>query len=133
MNEETTNHIIRNRIRTPDGTVLNSLTTHDYRTHIDKNDGKEYMIDGGNAYLRRNLGDYVELSVYSDDPHEEVREALTWGTYGPKGDQPIEFKILKDLSTDHINNIIRDCNHIPVWMADIFKEELKYRENHEAV
>jgi len=135
MNKEPTTPIVCNRIRTPDGTILESRTVHDYRTYKDSN-GHTYMVDGGTAYLRRTVikeSPYTELSVYSDDPHEEVREVLTWGTYGPKGDQPLKYKLLKDLSVDHINNILRDCTHIPNWYRELLKTELVYREDNETV
>ena len=38
--------ILSNRLKTPDGTILESLHRHDYVTHTDAN-GKEYMLDGG--------------------------------------------------------------------------------------
>ena len=50
MNEK----YLANRIRTPDGTILESMHRHDYVTYIDAN-GKEYMVDGGLDYLRRNI------------------------------------------------------------------------------
>ncbi len=122
-----TNNIVCNRISTPDGTVLTSTTVHDYRTYTDTKDGREYMVDGGSAYLRRNKGDYIELSVYDDDPHEEVRKVFTWGTYGPNGDRPLTRVALEHLSLDHINNILNNCNHIHEWMIDIFNREVDYR------
>ena len=61
MNEQ----LISNKIRTPDGTILQSFNRHDYKTYIDAN-GFEYMVDGGIDYLRRIIVDdapYEELSV----------------------------------------------------------------------
>ena len=42
-------NIIRNAIQTQDGTVLQSFSGHDYKTHVDAN-GKTYMVDGGLEY-----------------------------------------------------------------------------------
>jgi hypothetical protein len=38
--------LIRNAIRTPDGTILESRSVHDYRTHMDTVTNRQYMIDG---------------------------------------------------------------------------------------
>ena len=43
--------ILSNRMRTPDGTILESKHRHDYVTHLDAN-GREYMLDGGLDYVR---------------------------------------------------------------------------------
>ena len=72
--------IVSNRIRTPDGTILESMHRHDYVTYLDAN-GKEYMVDGGLDYLRRNVHDdapYEELSVYDDALHVEIRNVFKW-------------------------------------------------------
>jgi hypothetical protein len=121
--------LVYNAIRTPDGTVLESFHTHDFKTYVDKN-GKEYMVDGGRAYIRRNVHDdapYEELSVYTTDGHDRVREALKWGTYGVAGDQPLTYIALKDMNTGHIQACLDTVSHIhPVW-KQAFEEELKLR------
>ena len=38
--------LIRSCLETPDGTILQSRSRHDYRQHLDAN-GKTYMLDGG--------------------------------------------------------------------------------------
>lgn len=72
-------------LTTPDGTVMRSTQVHDYRTHTDAN-GKEYMVDGGNAYIRCSAhGDEAIFSITEADiPRikgmqkriEELEEAL---------------------------------------------------------
>lgn len=121
--------IVANRIRTPDGTILESKHRHDYVTHTDAN-GKEYMVDGGLDYLRRIVHDdapYEELSIYSDAPHTEIREVFCWGTRGVDGRQPLTFKLLKDLTTDHIEAILETQTHISEYIRKIFSDELKFR------
>lgn len=99
--------LIFNAIRTPDGTVIRSRTTHDYVSHDDKVTGKMYFVDGGLQYQRRsNHGDEVDVSIYSDAPHEVRRHALEWGTYGIKGDQPLTYVPISKMSDDHLAAVI---------------------------
>ena len=122
--------IVSNRIRTPDGTILESMHRHDYVTYTDAN-GLEYMVDGGLDYLRRNLHDdapYEELSVYADDPHELIREVFKWGTRGKDGNQPLKYVPLKDLTSDHIEAILETQAHISGHIQNIFLDELSFRE-----
>jgi hypothetical protein len=123
--------IVSNRIRTPDGTILESRHRHDYVTYVDKN-GKEYMVDGGLEYLRRNVHDdapYEELSVYDDAPHVEIREAFKWGTRGKDGRQPLKFVPLKDLTTEHIDAILDTQIHISERIRKLFIDELNFRNS----
>lgn len=120
--------LLANKIRTPDGTILESKHRHDYVTYTDKN-GLEYMVDGGLEYLRRNVHDsqpYEELSVYNTDSIEIIREHFTWGTRGKDGRQPLTWIKLKDLADDHIQAILKTQklqNHI----YDTFIREQTYR------
>lgn len=121
--------LIHNSIRTPDGTILVSRDVHDYKTYTDKN-GHEYMVDGGRDYLRRNVvkeAPHTELSLYTDAPHEEIREVFTWGTYGKNGDEPFHLVLLKDMTDNHIKTIL-DTQHISDYMIELFGDELEYRE-----
>ena len=121
--------IVANRIRTPDGTILESMHRHDYVTYTDAN-GKEYMVDGGLDYLRRNIHDdapYEELSVYDDAPYALIREVFKWGTRGKDGKQPLMYVPLKDLTTEHIEAILETQTHIQEHIRKIFLDELSFR------
>ena len=120
--------LVSNKIRTPDGSILQSFHRHDYVTHIDAN-GEEYMVDGGLSYLRRNTYKipFEDLSVYNTDPFELVREEFHWGTYGKNGDQPLTYKPLKDLTSSHIEAILETQHHIPAEFVELFEKELVYR------
>ena len=123
--------IVSNRIRTPDGTILESMHRHDYVTYLDAN-GKEYMVDGGLDYLRRNVHDdapYEELSVYADDLHIEIRSVFKWGTRGKDGKQPLTYVPLKDLTTEHIEAILDTQTHIASHIRQIFINELNFRNS----
>jgi hypothetical protein len=122
--------IVLNQIRTPDGTILRSMNRHDYRTYIDKN-GKEYMVDGGTDYLRRNRHDdapYEELSIYSDDSFDVIRRSLHWGTYGPKGDQAKRYVPMADMSDDHIRAILDTQPQVQGSLRLWFETELAGRK-----
>ena len=124
--------IVANRIQTPDGTILQSFNRHDYKTHKDAN-GHTYMVDGGCDYLRRNMVDkapYTELSVYSDDPHEMVREAMHWGTRGVDGKSPLKYVALKDMTTDHIQACLDTQYTMHPHFRLAMMGELAYRKEH---
>ena len=119
--------ILRNIIRTPDGTLLESKTVHDYVTHKDEN-GETYFNDGGKAYLRRsvNIEPYEDLTIYDTDEIEKIREHFLWGTYGKTGNEKLQYKKLCDMSNMHIKAIIVD-NFSPEHVLNIFKREIQYR------
>lgn len=113
-------------IRTPDGTLLESLHRHDYKTHKDAN-GETYMIDGGTDYRRGSLNKEKaeDLSLTTDSPHEILRDFLTWGTYGINGDQPRWEIKLKDMDTAHIKSVLQ--LNIGPARTQVYQEELRRR------
>lgn len=119
--------LIKNAIRTPDGTVLESRTRHDYREYTDAN-GKLYLVDGGLDYCRTTVHeDQVWAGCYLEDGHEAVREALEWGTYGINGDQPLTYVKLCDMSTDHIQACLANVPHMYPQIRTAMETELEYR------
>lgn len=123
------NTIIRNAMRTPDGTVIESKNRHDYCTHIDAN-GIEYMVDGGLDYIRRSMhADHSpeDLTVYLEDGHDKVREALTWGTYGKNGDEPYRSVKLSDMSSAHIQACLDTQTRMYPQIRVAMENELAYR------
>jgi hypothetical protein len=121
-----------NRIKTPDGTILTSYNRHDYLTHKDAITKEVLMVDGGNDYARRHVGTYEELSVYDDGSHLTRRSALHWGTRGKDNKQPLTYKPIKDLDSDHIEAILRTQTQLSEFYKGVFKEELKYRFDEKA-
>ncbi len=119
--------LILNRIRTPDGTILTSRNVHDYKSHKDKN-GEIYMNDGGVEYIRRsvNIEPYEDLSLYSDDPFEILRENITWGNYGKNGDEPLQYKSISNMSSNHIKSILSKIK-LAEYMKELFEKEMAYR------
>ena len=124
-------NLVANRIKTPDGTILQSFHRHDYKTYTDAN-GYSYMVDGGIDYLRRGGSGLVvapaeEMSVYEDAPHDIIRTALAWGTLGKDGKGPREWRVIADLDTDHIQDILDTQQHIRATVRSIMQNELNYR------
>jgi len=123
-------NLLANRIITPDGTMLQSFHQHDYVTYTDGN-GLEYMVDGGLVYQRVIVHEdapHTDASVYDTDPHDRIREAFCWGTYGKNQDKPRTWVKLKDMSDAHIEAILNTQNHIPTYIYDVFDNEMVYRE-----
>ena len=98
--------LVYNAIITPDGHILESLWRHDYREHVDKSNGKTYMVDGGLDYARRSYnGDEIPLYIYSTDPHEFVRKVayrLGYGKPGSKYYGTFRKTLIKDMSDAHL-------------------------------
>ena len=121
--------LLANRIITPDGTMLQSFSRHDYKEYTDAN-GKEYMVDGGIEYQRCNVHDdapHQDACVYSDDPHDVIREAFHWGSYGKGGDQPLRRIKLSEMSNNHIEAILVTQHHIGPHIRKVFEDEQQYR------
>ena len=118
--------ILYNAIRTPDGTIIQSKYVHDYVAHEDAN-GKYYAVNGGLEYLLRiGTMDYEELSLTDKDDFNKVREVVTWGTRGKDGKQPLEYKKIKDLETEHIYAILA-TQFLSEEMQYILHTELEFR------
>ena len=122
-------NLVANKIITPDGTVLQSFSRHDYKTYVDKLCGETYMVDGGLVYLRRSVNEipYKEASVYDDEPFEVIRKEFCWGTRGKDGDQPVQYKPLQSLTDDHIRAILETQWQVPEWLRAVFIRELDWR------
>ena len=125
--------IFYNAMKTPDGTIIESLHRHDYVSHEDAN-GETYVVDGGVDYLRRSVNPNApaeDLSTYEvEDDHEHNRQYFRWGTYGKDGDEPFRQVFLMDMSTNHIKAILR-TQVLSQRVSSLFTEELKYREDKE--
>ena len=118
--------LVYNAIKTPDGTVLVSRHTHDFKVYEDKN-GETYINDGGTDYLKRSVNKepFEDLALYTSDSIKKIREIADWGTYGKDGVNAILYQKIKDLSNAHLEAILNDCGE-DVYKG-IIKRELDYR------
>lgn len=87
------------------------------------------MVDGGHDYTRYGAEDMTKLvkhTYYLTDPHEKLREAVTWGTYGKDGTERLRYVTVKDMSDEHIKAVIVYPKVAP-WIVEILSNELEYR------
>lgn len=121
--------LLRNSIITPDGTVLNSKSNHDFVQHKDQN-GYTYMIDGGCTDFTRitSDGQHTDNSLYSTDSIEKLRKELKWGSYGKDGGKPLHYIKYSEMTTKHIENIIKSQFHNKY--VKVLIRELEYRNAH---
>ena len=119
--------LIKNSIRTPDGTVLTSRHRHDFKSHKDKNN-EIYVCDGGLSYLKRSVNNkpYEDLSLYSTDSFEKLREGIEWGTFGKNGNEPLQYKPISNMSSNHINAILSNCKVVD-YLKELFEKEISHR------
>ena len=124
--------LLYNAIKCPDGTLLVSRHQHDFQMHR-QGDGREYFVDGGLQYQRIGYSDkeYVDLSVYSEEPHEKIREYFEWVRHFDKDmnklPQPETIK-LKDITDDHLMALVEWTNDgYPKEIHKVFVDEVEYR------
>lgn len=120
--------LVLNRWQSVDGTILESKHRHDCVFHTDGVTGETCMVDGGIGGYIRLSGTLKDMCVYSDSSHEEQRDAFKWGSRGKNGDEELSYIALKDLSTDHIGNIIRTQKQIQDYVLELLQKELEYRK-----
>jgi len=119
-------HLLVNKWKCKDGTILHSKHRHDYVSHTDVN-GEFYFLDGGTDYYRHS-GNMEPMCVYSTDPHEKIRDNFTWTSYGINGDEEPKVNLLKNLTDEHIGAILRTQTHLPEHIMKVFTDEVQFRE-----
>ena len=127
--------LILSQIQTPDGTMLRSMYVHDYVTHLDKN-GETYMLDGGNEYQRYNIckEPFKDLSIWSDAPFEIIRENYHRGGRGKKGDEPLKWVPMSEMSDSWLEACVKynDERGMGKSFANyMYLKEIKYRKRME--
>lgn len=145
--------IILNRIKTPDGTILISRHRHEYVEHLDKVTNTIFAVDGGNDYLRRvgnyssdgkllkkiknilglKVFNYEEMSLYSDDPFEVIRDNYARGGRGKDGDKPLTWVILSKMSNNWLEKAIEYNQYRfkddKLISNELYRQELQYRKD----
>ena len=120
--------LLLNRWKSKDGTVLISHSQHDFVSHFDTVDQTTVFIDGGLGPFVRVSGDLENMCLYdTDEDHMELRELYPWTSYGTDGQQPPKTQVIKDLTTEHIENILKTQIHLQEHVLNMFRRELTYR------
>lgn len=119
--------LLVNKIKTPDGTILESRSRYDYKEYQDAN-GKSYCIDGGLDYARMSYnGDEVDLSVKVGVAHFIAREVTTWGTFGKCGKLPLHYVKVADMETGHIEAVLGQQINVYEQIKKVMLDELEFR------
>lgn len=124
--------IVYSAIKCPDGTILESKHVHDYQSYVDKNK-ETYVLDGGGEYIRRSVNkeEAEDLSLYSDAPHEQIREKVSRGGRGLDGTEPLKYVLLKDVDNSWLQAIIdyEELNRPQNKYLPIYRAEKEWRQN----
>lgn len=125
--------ILVNKIKCPDGTILESRYQHDYQCHVQE-DEREYFVDGGLQYQRVGSSDdeFTNLAVYSTDSHDKIRDNFVWGRSMDKNGKllpEVEYIKLKNLTDDHVETLVYFTLHhnYPSKINKVFVDEHNYR------
>ena len=112
------------------GETLISRYRHDYNTC---NCDNETMVDGGLGYGRyggKDLSLVQTNYLYTDSPHEKVREHVERGTRGKNGDEELRHVKLKNIDDDWLKAIIEYEEDLRPNnpFIEIYKNEVEWRK-----
>jgi hypothetical protein len=128
--------LIAGRIRTPDGTILTSRHRHDHVAYHDTIADDLYFVDGGSDYIRTTINKIpaANLSVYSTDDFELIRENCFRGTFDENGNRI--WKPISECSNEHLKNILtynEEHDIDDIYYTWLINRELEYREDNNIV
>ena len=72
------------------------------------------------------VSEFMKAQEFDFESHEKVRNKFTWGSYGKSQELELQINLLKNLSDNHIFNILRTQN-IDRSTSLMFITELCYR------
>lgn len=112
------------------GETLVSQHVHDYKTCSCP---QATMVDGGNEYGRYGGMDLAKVQtnyLYSDAPHEQLREVITRGSRGKDGKQPLTYIKLCDIDDEYLDALIdyEGTNRPQNKYLPFYKQEKEWRQ-----
>lgn len=119
--------IVQNAIKCPDGKILMSSYTHDYKNYRDSVTHEHYMVDGGLTCLRGSLNKVkaTSLVLYEETPFEEVREKLI------RVSRQGEYTLLKDMTDEYLFNTLaynKGKGFGDSYYSKMYAKELDFRQ-----
>lgn len=111
--------------------VLVSKHVHDYQVCSCP---QATMVDGGDNYGRYGGKDLALVQtnyIYSDAPHEQIREKVSRGSRGKSGREELKYILLKDIDDQYLQAIIdyEELNRPQNKYLPIYRAEQKFRKN----
>lgn len=116
---------IQHAIKTPDGHILNETNGKNNEVYRDSN-GESYHV-----FKKNNIIKATSLFIDKNESFNEIREKLLWGTYGKSGKDKFSWIILKNMTKEHLRNIIDTQKQINEYHRNFFQKELIYRNTKE--
>jgi len=112
------------------GEQLISRHRHDYKSCSCEN---QVFNDGGLDYQRfggKNLDLIQSHCIYDNSDFSTIRFYLERGSYGKNFDEPLHYIKLKDMTDEHLQNVIDyEEEHNPDnRFLKFYKKEQKYRK-----
>ena len=116
------NPLLVNRIKTPDGTILQSKHRHDYQSYKDKN-GETYILDGGIDYIKSSINKEkaTSLHLYLNDDFNEIRKYFY-------NDYFFKEKSLSELPDTYLEQLQKNIKKDQILVI-LLEKELIYRFN----
>lgn len=104
--------IIQNAVYIPSQRrYYKSANRHDFVTFTVN--GEQHFIDGGIDYIRSSVIEnpktrsmVIDYNLSSMSTPDDIRQKLLWGTYGKKGNKPLTWKLVRNLSIGHLKAIV---------------------------
>lgn len=119
-------------METPDGWKGEGIVGYDVLEHKDSVTGHTYTAQSSgcefNWATNPDNKATIKFNCMCPYDHEFNREHARWGTRGKSGEEQLKILKVKEISNNHLKNIITHLAATTERFAFIIKAELEYRE-----